>query len=375
MRDRFRLAHAQGMPGATSALVDDCLAQLGTLSPATNVGFVYATDALADEIPAVIALLQHVAPDVQWTGTVGYGICATAREYYDTPALALMTAALPPDEIRMLSPQRAESPVFSAEDATWLARAPQHLGVLHGDPSQAGIPAFITRLAETVPGAFCVGGLTSSRGDHPQVAGGVTGGAVSGLLCSAAIPVVTRHTQGCTPIGPVHQVTACEGNIVIELDDRPALAVFKEDVGDVIAHDLRRAAGYIFAALPIAGSDTGDYLVRNLLGIDPSRQLLAIGETLAPGATLMFCRRDGNSARTDLQRMLREIASRLGEHPRGALYYSCLARGRHQFGDQAQELRMVADALGDLPLVGFFANGEIFHNRLYAYTGVLTVFT
>ncbi len=88
----------------------------------------------------------------------------------------------------------------------------------------------------------------------------------------------------------------------------------------------------------------------------------------------MFCRRDGNSAREDMQRMLADIHRRLGGEPKGAVYYSCLGRGRYQFGDDSEELKFIRDELGDIPLVGFFANGEIFHNRLYGYTGVLTVF-
>jgi small ligand-binding sensory domain FIST len=90
---------------------------------------------------------------------------------------------------------------------------------------------------------------------------------------------------------------------------------------------------------------------------------------------MMFCRRDGNSAVEDLQRMLREMGSRLSGPPRGALYVSCIARGRHQFGKDSAELKIIQQQLGDVPLVGFFANGEILHNRLYGYTGVLTLFT
>jgi small ligand-binding sensory domain FIST len=90
------------------------------------------------------------------------------------------------------------------------------------------------------------------------------------------------------------------------------------------------------AAFPVSGSDTGDYLVRNLVGIDPERG----------------CSRP----------------------PRGGLYFSCIARGPNLFGPDAAELRIVRRELGDVPLVGMFCNGEISNNRLYGYTGVLTVF-
>ena len=59
----------------------------------------------------------------------------------------------------------------------------------------------------------------------------------------------------------------------------------------------------------------------------------------------------------------------------GAVYVSCSGRGGLHFGAPSAELQIVRRALGDVPLVGFFAGGEIAHQQLYGYTGVLTVFT
>ena len=89
----------------------------------------------------------------------------------------------------------------------------------------------------------------------------------------------------------------------------------------------------------------------------------------------MFCRRDGRTAASDMQRMLEELDASTTGPAKAALYYSCLARGPNLFGPNSEEVGMIRDALGDIPLVGFFANGEISHHRLYAYTGVLTLFT
>jgi small ligand-binding sensory domain FIST len=141
-----------------------------------------------------------------------------------------------------------------------------------------------------------------------------------------------------------------------------------------VSAGLAAAGGYLFAGLPVDGSDTGDYLVRNLVGIDPARKLVAVGEAVRPGGQVMFCRRDRGTASDDLVRMLDSIRTGLYRQPRGALYFNCLGRGPNLFGDNSEELRMIADALGDVPLVGFFCNGEISHNRLYGYTGVLTLF-
>jgi small ligand-binding sensory domain FIST len=194
------------------------------------------------------------------------------------------------------------------------------------------------------------------------------------VLFSDSVAVATRLTQGCTPLGPRHVITACQRNVIMSLDGRPALDVFKEDIGEALAQDLNRVGGTIFAGLPVAGSDTGDYLVRNLVGIDPANRLVAVGEMLEPGTGVMFCRRDRDTARDDMARMLDSIGKGLYAKPRGGVYYSCLGRGAGLFGPDSAELKMIHAALGDFPLAGFFCNGEISHNRLYGYTGVLTLF-
>ena len=124
----------------------------------------------------------------------------------------------------------------------------------------------------------------------------------------------------------------------------------------------------------IAKVRTGDYTVRNLVGLDSERGLVAVGDLVDTGSKLMFCRRDRRSAAEDMSRMLDSIRSGLFSRPKGALYFSCLGRGASLFGETSREVGMIREALGDVPLAGFFCNGEISHNRLYGYTGVLTLF-
>src|SRR3546814_5669372 len=93
-------------------------------------------------------------------------------------------------------------------------------------------------------------------------------------------------------MGAPNGITEAEGarGLVKTIDDRPAVAVLREDIGELLARDLRRIGGYIFAGLPIAGSDTGDYLVRNFVGLDLERGWLQIGAQVAAGDRLLFCR-------------------------------------------------------------------------------------
>jgi small ligand-binding sensory domain FIST len=202
----------------------------------------------------------------------------------------------------------------------------------------------------------------------------VTEGGVSGVLLSENVAVATALSQSCSLIGSMHRVTRAEANVIIELDDRPALDVFKEDIGELLARDLRRIEGFIFVALPVRSVDTGDYLVRHIVGVDQARGLVAISEIAEIGQAIQFCRRDVDAAEEDLVRMTDSLKRRSNGAPRGAVYYSCVARGPNMFGAESNELRLIQRELGDVPLVGFFCYGEISHRRLYGYTGVLTLF-
>jgi small ligand-binding sensory domain FIST len=194
-------------------------------------------------------------------------------------------------------------------------------------------------------------------------------------MLAPGVSVATALTQGCMPIGPIHRIDEARDNIVMVIDGRPALAVFCEDVGPDLAKDLRSVGGLIFAGLPVTGSDTGDYLVRNLVAIDPGRGWVVLGAELAAGDAILFCRRDPESAKRDMSRMVRQLAGRLNGPPKAGVYVSCVARGAALFGDAAVETGLIRETFGDFPLIGFFANGEISRDRLYGHTGVLTLFT
>jgi small ligand-binding sensory domain FIST len=364
----FRHGHA-GAPDWRDA-AHACLEQLG--SGDATLGFLYLTDVLADHAADILEWFKEKTGVAHWTGAAGIGVCATGREYLDEPALAVMLGDIEPGTFRVFSGMEAPGQVDRS--SLKCGNTPANFAIVHADPGNREIGDLVAKLAERVESGFLVGGLTSSRRQNVQIADGVVEGGVSGVSFTDAVTVATRLTQGCSPIGPKHAITTCQRNVIVTLDGQPALDVFKQDIGETLARDLNRVGGHVFAGLPIAGSDTGDYLVRNLVGIDTTHKLIAIGDIVEAGASVMFCRRDRTTAREDMTRMLDSIRQGLYTQPRGGVYYSCLGRGASLFGPDSQELKMIRDGLGDFPLVGFFCNGEISHNRLYGYTGVLTLF-
>jgi len=355
----FRYAHASG--ATWHECVAACTTRLGRVG--AGLGFVYFTDTLVPYAERILEALREATGVQDWVGTVGIGILATGTEYLDEPAIAAMVAELPVDAYR----------VFSGR--TGLPRGTDaYFGVVHADPQTPDVAGLIADMSTKVASGFLVGGLSSARERTVQVANDVLSGGLSGALFASSVDVSTRLTQGCAPLPGRYRVTECDSNLIVSLDGRPALEVMNEAIGEVLARDLRRAAQFILVGLPVAGSDRGDYLVRNLIGVDAQNQVIAIGDVVEPGAALIFCKRDGTSARTDLERMLGELKV-AAPAPRGALYFSCIGRGEHMFGARGAELGIVRAALGEVPLVGFFCNGEISHDRLYGYTGVLTLFS
>jgi small ligand-binding sensory domain FIST len=365
----FRAGHARA-PDWRDA-TEDALRQLGATPAGANLGFLYVADRLAGDATDILAHVRAATGVDNWVGTVGIGVLATGIEYMDEPAIALMIGAVPEGEFQVFS-GKSRAPQLGGLTPSGAEAA--HFAIVHGDPNTDGMPELIEDMSTKVASGYLVGGLSSSRAATVQFANAVLEGGLSGVVLSSRVDVVTRLTQGCIPLPARHVVTEGERNIIVSLDGRPALDVLREDIGEALGRDLRRAAQVIHAGLPVQGSDTGDYMVRNLVGFDPRNRLVAIGAEVEKGMPILFCKRDAISAREDLHRMLDSIAAELDGPPKGGLYYSCLGRGEHMFGRRSAELELIGKRLGDFPLVGFFCNGEISHDRLYGYTGVLTLF-
>jgi small ligand-binding sensory domain FIST len=367
----FRLAHAGGDED-WAALLDSCIAALGDTKGAT-LGFVYATDVFATEFDAVVAHLRGVTGIDSWVGAVGVGIVAGDREYFDEPALAVMVGDVPFGSFRLLPPDMRDA--LPEALAHWSAGHAPSVSVMHGDGREHQLADRLNDLVD-LGGSFVVGGLGSSRATAAQVAGAVGGGPLSGVIFASGVIAATGLSQGCAPIGRRrHRITKAEGNVVHTLDDVPALEVLQTDLDTLPPDERESAARRLHVALPLAGSDRNDYLVRNLMGIDPRSGAIAIGDSAEPGRELIFVRRDASAAAQDLAQMARDAHARATQPPRAALYFSCLARGPNLFGPGSRELAALRAEIGPLPLIGMFCDGEISNARLYGYTGVLALFT
>jgi small ligand-binding sensory domain FIST len=368
-----------------------------------SLGFVYWTDAYAAHAPALYKELRLQFPGVAWVGSVGVGVATSGVEYIDEPALVLMLGALPVGRFEVFSGARK------------LHRIEPFTALVHADPRTPDLADLIKEMSDRTASGYLFGGAASSRGETFHMADGVWQGGLSGVAFSREVALLSRVTQGCQPVGPTREITACDRNMVLTLDGQPALPLLMADLGMSLQDDPRGAVPKLRATLVglTDATDTAlsrgaqfgtDTRVRHLVGVDPSREAVAVADLLQPGMRLAFCQRDVQAARRDLVRICSELREELEAHHeaelqpansgdaavpspppsprrrmRGALYISCSGRGGPHFGGPSAELKIIQHALNaqgeDVPLVGFFAGGEIARHHLYGYTGVLTVFT
>jgi small ligand-binding sensory domain FIST len=389
--------------------------QLRASSAEPGLGLLYLTDHYAAAAEAILAELGAGLPQVtDWAGTVGVGIVATGVEYFDEPALAVMLCTLPADQYRVFSGIAPLPPHFVA-----------HSALVHADAHTPELAELVRELAARTHSGYLFGGLASGRGQTVQIARGGDGflrgqgrssgvfhGGLSGVAFGPQVALVSRVTQGCFPLARSHTVTEAERNVVYQLDGEPALAVLLRELqvtleqpqqalravratlaGLVSAQDLQPAG----SAICRTGNFGSDVRVRHIVGLDPQRGGVALADFVQAGMQLAFCQRNAQAARADLVRICAEIREELvpqeplalaaaagGAAPDGmqsarrmvgAVYVSCAGRGGPHFGAPHAELQLLRHALGEVPLVGFFAGGEIARHHLYGYTGVLTVFT
>lgn len=378
---------------------------------APTLGLLYITDHYADDAAALLDLLRRELPTVtDWAGAVGVGVAGNNVEYFDEPALSLMLCDLPRAHYRVFS---GVAPLAHG-DAAGVGFA-AHTALVHADGQTPELADLVAEMAGRTSSGYLFGGVVASRGTQVQLAlpaggegDGVLHGGLSGVAFDAQVELVSRVTQGCQPIGAQAAITAAQDNVVLELDGEPALDVLLDTLGVTLQGDAQAALRAVRATLAgledadapqrqRTGHFGADTRVRHIVGLDATRSGVALGDHVEVGMRLAFCQRNVGAARADLMRICAEIREELspqleeaqalpaaGSAPHaepaggrricGALYVSCSGRGGPHFGGPSAELQIVRHALGDVPLAGFFAGGEIAAHRLYGYTGVLTVF-
>jgi small ligand-binding sensory domain FIST len=234
--------------------------------------------------------------------------------------------------------------------------------VICPEPFSFDVERFLHALDAARPGATVVGGVAS--GARQQGANALflddrthREGLV-GISLTGDVVIDTVVAQGCRPIGEPMFVTRAERNLLQEIDGRSAAAVLSDLHRRASARDKELFKQSLFLGIVMREQESyrqGDFLVRNVLGMDGRTGAIAVGALLRPGMVVQFHLRDARTSAEDLDTMLGRYAGT----PAGSLLFSCLGRGTHLYGRPDHDTEALRRRLGDVPLGGFFCNGEI----------------
>ncbi|UZQ55291.1 FIST C-terminal domain-containing protein [Trichothermofontia sichuanensis B231] len=376
-----------------------------------DLGILFISAAFTSEFPRVLPLLHDYLDLPALIGCAGGGIIGRAttgktQEIESAPALALTLAHLPGVKVKTFHIEAAALPDLDSPPNTWVdltgidpADRPQF--ILLADPGSARVTDLLQGLDFAYPQSVKLGGLASGGGmmvegsglfcDRRLYSEGTVGVALSG-----AIQVDAIVAQGCRPIGHLYRVTEGRRNILLEvqgLDEtgeqavtaaQSPLAALQSVVQGLNEADRQLAQHSLFIGVARNEFQTtlehGDFLIRNLLGVDPRVGAIAIGDRVRPGQRIQFHLRDAHTSAEDLEVLLQRYQRTQQSHsqPVGALMFACLGRGEGLYQQPNFDSQLFRRYLGDVPLSGFFCNGEIGpigdSTFLHGYTSVFGIF-
>ncbi len=254
-----------------------------------------------------------------------------------------------------------------------------------GEPMSCDITKFLTLLNQGYPDAPVIGGLASGvvvGTDNWLILGKeIYPEGVVGLALEGAIEFENVVSQGCRPIGEPLIITKSEQNVVYELAGQPVLEVLGKVYEALSPDDQQLAKHSLFVGMVMDEKrhklKRGDFLIRNIMGVDYDKNALVVGELLAPGQTFQFQLRDAKAAEEDLECLLQNLPAYNASQATGGILVSCCGRGKGLFKEADHDVRMIRKLHGPVPLTGFFANGEFGlinrKNYVHGYTSSLTL--
>lgn len=411
MTEQMRWASALSTRPSLEAAVKEAVEHLQPLIEASpDLGLIFISAAFASEYSRLMPLLQEylsipVLIGCSGGGVVGVDLSGQIQEIEDKAALSLCLAKLPRVKVQAFHISGSDLPDLDAPPHRWVdltGVSPQdnpHF-ILLSDPFSSGINDLLQGLDFAYPGSIKVGGLASvgsmgSRStlfsNYETYSEGTVGVALSGEIVIESIVA-----QGCRPIGQPYRVAEGDRNILIQLEQQisPDAGVFgaiqtplealQEIFQTLSEADRQLAQQSLFVGLAQSefkqNLKPGDFLIRNLIGVDPRNGAIAIGDRVRPGQRIQFHLRDAQASEQDLRSLLEhyQLQNRPGSTSvAGALMFSCMGRGEGLYGQPNFDSRLFHQYLKDIPLSGFFCGGEIgpvgTATFLHGYTSVFGI--
>lgn len=374
---------------AAEALAEALAQASGELGGSPDLALLFFS---GEHVESAEALAHHACrqmPGAVVLGASAEGVIAGSRELDESPGLAVWLARWPGVQLVPMHLKFQRTPEGGVLDGwpdallgPWPAGS--FLLVL-GDPFSFPAELLLERLNEDRPGVAAVGGMASAAaepgGNRLILQDRVLEEGAVVLHVSGSVRLQTLVSQGCRPIGRPLVVTRAERNILYELGGKPALAQLRALFQTLPTSEQRLVQRALHVGRVVSEYkdhfEQGDFLIRNVVGIDPSSGAIAVGDYFRTGQTVQFHARDEAAADAELKQLLASMQRRLGQPPCGALLFTCNGRGRRMFSHPDHDAAAVWQAWPGLPLAGFFAQGELgpvgAQNFLHGFTASLAL--
>lgn len=398
MADQMQWTNALSTRPSLEAAVAEVIERSSkSLQAPADLGLVFISSAFTSEYPRLLPLLEERLSVPVLIGCTGGGIIGMSQqeqiqELEGLPALSLTLTHLPGVSITPFHVVSEEIPDLDSPPSAWIELigvppSPTPQFILLAEPFSAQINDFLQGLDFAYPGSVSVGGLASSS----QMGGRINlffqdriyKEGIVGVALSGNVVLETIVAQGCRPIGKPYQISSCDRNILLELEAQPPLVVLRDLLESLSESDRELAQNSLFVGIARdefkQDLEQGDFLIRNLLGVDPKFGAIAIGDRLRPGQRIQFHLRDAHTSAEDLEFLLQRYQKQSQSDPAsaGALMFSCLGRGEGLYGKANFDSQLFSRYLQDVPLAGFFCNGEIGpvggSTFLHGYTSVFGI--
>lgn len=365
------LSKQTDIDAAVQEAAEEIVRQMGNNQPDLTVVFVAPQyKDFYDKVPDLVN--RYLKPGILF-GCSGGGIIGNGEEVEQQAAFSITCAKMPGVKIQPFYSETKELPDQDTSPSVWREWLDVNIEdqphfIFLADPFSFRGEEFLAGVDFAYPNSKKVGGLASGA----QGAGGnalylgdkIYNSGLIGIALSGDIEVDTIVAQGCRPIGQPMKITECQDNLLKKLDDKPTLEVLQDLNESLSDADKKLLQASLFLGIEMdAMKDDpkqGDFLIRNLMGVDRESGALAIGALMRTGQLVQFHLRDKQMSAEDLDVMLtRYLSQGHAENASGALLFSCLGRGKYLYGKANHDTDMFRDKLGNIPLGGFFCNGEI----------------
>lgn len=365
------------------------------LTKATTV-FLFVTSTHRRQLDKILNRVKEITQTDHLIGSSGWGILTEEVEIERQPGLAVLVLDGPELDVSSHLIENLQENNFRAGESVghWLKNlkmAPEFLTAF-ADPFSLQSSLFFDGL-ETAYGYIpLIGGCSGEDGREGktyQWAGTHNVyDAVSLLAFGGNIRHATGLARSCQPFGETFQITRAEGNMIYEMDGRPAYDILLESLSliefstsslPVKGEDILQQ---VFLGLPMKSFQTdfseSPFLIRHILGVNAKKGMFRCISPVEEGEFVTFTVRNPEFARQDMESMLTELQTRVApEEARFGIYINCCARGEALYGEPHCDISKIRQFFPKVPIIGLFSYGELASvdhvNHLHHYSGSLTL--